>query len=162
LLHCCGGKFFDCEVDGRGGFAQMERDGGGVADAEEGGGKQVLSGVLLDVVEAAFLMDASADPSAWEQRFFCVVPDFAVLVFFDADDLGGEFRAAARGGNQLAGVVRLAAAGGVESGAIERHTPQRLATGAGELLYFCYGGVEIREEGICVIQAGRHFGRFCY
>ena len=92
----------------------MEGNGWRAADLDECGRKQVLAGVLLDVIETPLAIDHSAYGGTGPERFGGVVPDFAVLVLFDAGDFRRQFDPAAGGGHENAGIVRLAAAGGVK------------------------------------------------
>ena len=63
------------------------------------------------------------------QRLADEVPDLAGFVFFDALDGDLECGAAGRGGDEEAGVPGLAAAFGVEGGAVERDLPELCAVG---------------------------------
>ena len=78
------------EIDGGDGLAEMEGDGRGFEFAREDGRKQMLSGVLLDVVEAAGPVDRAVNFCASGQRFAGEVPDVARLIFFDGFD--GHFK----------------------------------------------------------------------
>ena len=140
------------EVDGGDGFAEVEGDGGRVELAEEDGGEEVLAGVLLHVVEAAGPVDVALDFGAEGERLADVVPDLAVLVFFDGVD--GNVEGCARGGDgaEQAGVIGLAAAGGVEGGAVEGDLPDGFTSGAGELTDIDNSSGERLEERIGVIE----------
>ena len=78
------------EIDGGGGLAEMEGDGRGFEFTGEDGRKKMLSGVLLDVVEAAGPVDRAVNFCAGGQRFASEVPDVARFIFFDGFD--GHFK----------------------------------------------------------------------
>lgn len=78
------------EIDGGGGLAEMEGDGRGFEFTGEDGRKKMLSGVLLDVVEAAGPVDRAVNFCAGGQRFESEVPDVARFIFFDGFD--GHFK----------------------------------------------------------------------
>jgi hypothetical protein len=84
----------------------------------------VLAGVLLGVVDAARGVDVAGDLGAFVEGLADVVPDFAGLIFFDALYIHFQGRAGFRSGDEGAGVVGLAAAGGVEGGAVEGDLPE--------------------------------------
>ena len=102
----------------------MEGDRARVELAEEDGGEKVLAGVLLLVVGTAGWIDGTGDLGAFGERFADGMPDFAGLVFIDALDGDFERGAAGGGGDEDAGVPGLAAAFGVEGGAVERDLPE--------------------------------------
>ncbi len=92
----------------------MEGDGGHLVKLDEGGGEDVLSGVLLHVIAAAGGVDHAMNgrTGRWRlQRSFQIMnyPSvFCVGDFGDADAGVAE--------SDPAGVVDLSAAGGVEGG----------------------------------------------
>ena len=106
-------------------IGHVERDGGHVEEAKEGGGENVLGGVLLHVVAAAGGVDLAVDAGSGLNIFdggFEVVDDVAVFGvgdFGDAEFDGGVFR------GKPSGVVNLAAAGGIEGGAVENERGTR-------------------------------------
>src|SRR5271165_5226060 len=102
------------EVDGRGGFAEVEGYRLRIELAGEDGREQMLAGVLLDVVEAAGPIDGSLNGGSGKQRLAGEVPDLSLVVLLHAFDGHFEGGSVARGSGEEASVVRLAAAGGVE------------------------------------------------
>ena len=142
----------DGEVDGGEALAEVKGDGRRVELAQEDGGEEVLAGMLLHVVEAAIPVDAAFDRSACGKRLADEVPDLAVLVFFDGFDGNVEGDATTGDGAQKAGIEWLAAAGGIEGGAVESDLPYRFAFGAGELSDVGNDSGERLEKRIDVIQ----------
>ncbi len=106
----------------------------------------MLAGMLLHVIEPPVRIDHASHRGAGNQRFQCVVPHFAEVVFFHVDNLRGQFRPAARGCDQGASVIRLSAAGGIKRGTIERHPPQGLSAGTRNFLNVGDHGIEIRQK----------------
>src|ERR1700693_1766771 len=115
----------------------------------------MLGGVLLHVVTAAagidFTVYAGSGLNIF-QRSFEVMDDMAVLGVGNFRD--AEFGAVIRsgdGGSNPAGVVDLAAAAGVEGGAVEN---QRWARVFDHLAHF---GVKVVEKRIVVVKAVGHW-----
>jgi hypothetical protein len=140
------------EVDGGSGFAEVEGDGGRVELAEEDGGEEVLAGVLLHVVEAAGPVDAAFDFGADGEWLADEVPDLAVLVFFNGFDADVEGCTPGRNGAEEAGVIGLAAAGGVEGGAVEGDLPDGFTSGSGELADVDNSSGERLQKRIGIIE----------
>ena len=144
------------EIDGGDGLAEMEGDGRGFEFAREDGRKKMLTGVLLDVVEAAGPVDRSVNFCAGGQRFAGEVPDVARLILFDGFDGHFKDRSVARGRGEDAGIAGLAPAGGKERSAIEGDLPQRDTAAAGSLADVDNPGAEVIQEGVIVIEAVVH------
>ncbi len=114
----------------------------------------MLSGVLLHVVAAACGIDLAVDAGSGlegfslriVQRGFEVVHDSAVFRVGDFGD--SEFGVCVR--SDPSGVEYLAAAGGIEGGAVEN---ERRARGVEDFADF---GVEVVEERIVVVEACGH------
>ncbi len=113
----------------------------------------MLAGVLLHVVQPAAPVDAAFDLGAGEQRLGGQVPYLTLLILFYVDDRCFQTRAAGRGGDERAGVVGLAAAGGIEGAAVERDLPERSAASARALADVGHRGGELGECGVGVIEA---------
>src|SRR5271165_7158051 len=118
----------------------------------------MLAGVRLDVVEAAGPIDGTLNGGAGEQRLAGEVPDLSLVVLLHAFDGDFEGGSVARGGGEEAGVVRLAAAGGVKGAAIERDLPDGDAVGAGGFANVHDLRGKALEEGVVVIEAVSHIG----
>src|SRR5580704_5667934 len=116
----------------------------------------MLAGVLLDVVEAAGPIDRSLNGGAGEQRLAGKVPDFSLVVLLHAFDRYFEGGSVARGGGEEAGVVRLAATGGVKRASIERYLPDRDAVGPRGFANIHDLRGKALEEGVVVIKAVSH------
>ena len=162
---CCfdltSGQRRSVEIDGAVVVGHVEGNGVQVVKADEGGGEDMLSGVLLHVIATAGGVNLAADARSGREIFdrsFEVVDDsaiFSVDDFGDAESFGAGF--------DRAGVENLPAAGGVEGGAVEDEG------GAGISTDLCDFGFEVVEERIVVVEAVGHrifqfyhgFGRYC-
>ncbi len=108
----------------------------------------MLRRVLLHMIAAAGSVDFAANASAGLhvlQRSFQIVDDVAVFSVGDFGD--GEL---AIGRDDPSRVVDLAAAGGIESGAVENEPRTR------RFNHRAHFGVEVVKEGIVVIEAVGH------
>ncbi len=139
---------------------RWKRDGARVELAEEDGGEQVLAGVLLLVVGTAGWIHGTADTGAGRKGLADEVPDLSGFVFVNALDGDLERGAAGRGGDEQAGVPGLAAAFGVEGGAVERDLPELRAVRGGVGIFFDEADVgdargELEDGGVVVEALGR-------
>src|SRR5882724_9675198 len=123
----------------------MEGDGERIELLIEERGEQMLTGVLLHVVDAACPVDAALDLSAGEQRLRSEMPELALFILLDIDDGGFQPRATGSRGGERAGVVGLTSAGGVEGAAVERDLPHGCSAGARALADVGDGGGEVGE-----------------
>ena len=153
-----GGEGVAVDVDGGEFGAEVEGYGVGAEAMDQGGGEQVLAGVLLHVIEAAGPVDESFHLGSGHEGLVDGVPDFAGFVLFDGED--GDFKngSVAGGGAEGAGVVGLAAAGGVKGGAVEGDLPEGFAVLAGVLADVGDGGGEFAEEGVEIVEPLGHLG----
>ena len=97
------------EVNAADGLAKMERDGGQAETFLKNGGEQMLTGVLLHVVEAARPVDAAFD-AAGGDRAINDVQDVLVLEVADVENVGFA---------ELAEIVGLTAGSWIEVGLVE-------------------------------------------
>jgi hypothetical protein len=126
----------------------VEGDGGKVEEVDEGGGENVLGGVLLHVIAPAGGIDLTVDAGSGlkvSQGSIEVMDDAAV---FGVGDFGDTKFVVA--GEEGAGIVDLASAGGIEGGPVENDGGTR---GFEDGVDF---GVEVVEEGIVVVEAVGH------
>lgn len=93
----------------------------------------MLAGVLLHVVAPAAPVDVPPHRSSRQKRLRRGVPNLSALILFHRENRSLEQSAAQRGGGERAGVVRLAAAGGVKGTAVQGDLPQRSALSPGDL-----------------------------
>src|ERR1700678_797880 len=97
----------------------MEGKGGRSKPAMHHGGEQVLSRMLLHMVEAAAPIDISTPSGPGQQRLRHGVPDLAPLVLFHGKNRSLEHGPPGTGCRGHPSIVRLAPAGGIESAAIQ-------------------------------------------
>src|SRR6478609_6084199 len=81
------------------------------------------------------------------------MPDFTMLVLVHIDDGGLQPRATGGHRGELAGVVRLPSAGGIEGSAIEGDLPQRFAAGPRVFADVGYRGGEMRKCCVSIVEA---------
>ena len=125
------------EIEGGASRAEVHADRGVAEQLVEHGGEKVLAGVLLHVVEPAGPVDAAGRPAG--ERLGRAGGRCARLVHHVEDGDPAE----------PAGVVRLAAGGGIEGGAVEIDPAAVLGP-------VHDGGVEVAEVGVGVVQALGH------
>ena len=89
--------------------------------------------MLLHVVAPAAPVDVPTHCSSSQKRLRRGVPNLSVLVLFHRENRSFKQSAARRGGGEQAGVVRLAAAGGIKGAAVQGDLPQRPPLGPGDL-----------------------------
>lgn len=130
-------------VDGDGVGPHVEAHIVAVIVPAEDAGEDVLSGVLLHMVEAAGPVDGAIHVFANFHRVFDSVEDHAVFLV-DVGDGKAVHRAVVGG---------LAAAFGIEGGAVQRHQVSALARLTGE-----DRGGEVPQKGVGVIELFRFHG----
>ena len=160
-LHQLGGtEVVGFQIDGGGFIAQVKADGGRIEHLEEGSREDVLSGVLLHVILAAVHVDEAAHAEGQRQGRVEMLDNVQNgAVGFVLEDLGnGEFRQRrglagfSRDELDPAGIEGLAAAGGIERGAIQ----QQGVTSVGEFADAGDGGGEVEEKRVLVVEALGH------
>lgn len=110
------------EIDGAKFGAQMEGNGGKAEAFLKHCGEEMLSGVLLHMIESAGPLDATFDWAGGE--FLVDDVDDVVALIADVEDVGF---------SEEADIVRLAAGGGIEGGLVENDFPGgNGAAGAGD------------------------------
>lgn len=116
----------------------------------------------MDLCAGAWRIHLAANYCSHLQRFDSVVPDLSGSIFLNMDDLCGQLRATARGGDEAASCRRNIAlwrgACGSKSRAIQRHAPERLAIGVGKLLNIGDDGIKARQQRVDLVEA---FGHGC-
>ena len=123
----------------------MEADGLRAEEFFEGGGEDVLPGVLLAMVAAAGGVDAAVDFGVRREFAFDQVEDLGLVGGF----LDGGNRKLAAVGQKDAGVEDLSAGGGIESGAVEDDGAASVVLADGD-----DGGIEFEQRGVVVVEAG--------
>src|SRR5579863_4372942 len=122
----------------------------------------MLPGVLLHVVEAPFPVDLAIDMGSWSKWTATEMPDHAVIVLLDLFHAQLLCRIVVQTSAQLASIEGLASAGGIESGAVERELPYRLAICARHFANHDDGSVEPFQKRIGIIEArGLREGEIC-
>jgi hypothetical protein len=127
------------EIDGGALGAEVEADGLEGVEFLEDGGEEVLTGVLLHVIEAARPIDEGIDLYDWRGGRGEAVSDAVVLIDdVDHGDAG-----------ERAGIEGLAAGGGIEGGAVEVD-----GEAVGRAVYDA--GAEVVDVGIGVVETFGH------
>src|ERR1700677_2237234 len=120
----------------------------------------MLTRVLLHVVAATAPIDVTAHRSSGQERLRRGVPNLSLLVLLYREDGSFEQSAARRGSRKHAGVVRLAAAGGVKSATVQGDLPQRPPLAPGNLANVGNMRLEGGQRWVSVVEPVRHAARY--
>src|SRR5580658_4272203 len=120
----------------------------------------MLTRVLLHMVAATGPVNVTAHRGSGQQRLRGGVPHLSLLVLLYRENGRFEQSAARRGSREQAGVVRLAAAGGVKSTAVEGDLPQRPPLVPGNFANVGNMSFEGGQRWVSVVEPVRHAGRY--
>ena len=141
-------QWFGGQVDRRSVFSQMERDRWRLKFPPKNCRQQMLSRVLLHVVEPAFPVDLPFDKSPLGEGFGHEMPHGALFVFFHLFHGNIQRCSIQQGCTQLARIERLSAARRVEGSTVQRKLPDQLSIAARELADVGHCSGKCSEKGI--------------